>query len=127
MGYRSNVCLILTAEGEKQLRAKIAELPDNDDTSIKMKELLDNYPDTAWVDKETGSTIYHWEALKWYNEYTEVKFMDQFFNEIDSNDYLFLRLGEDYMDIHIKGSFWDNPYRADIYRSIDYQLPMPKN
>ena len=29
MGYRSEVCLILTAEGERQLRDKIAALPDN--------------------------------------------------------------------------------------------------
>ena len=126
MGYRSDVCLILTFRGEEQLRAKIASLPDNDETSTKMKALLDDYPDTTWIDHSTGSVLYHWESLKWYNDYTEVKFMDQFFDEIDSDDYLFLRVGEDYLDIRVKGNFWDNPYGADIYRRIDYQLPKPK-
>ena len=126
MGYRSEVCLVLTAEGEQQLRDRIAALPDSDETAIKMRELLDNYPDTSWRDQETGATIYHWESLKWYNTYMEVIFLDKFFADADSNDYLFFRIGEDDTDISVRGNYWDNPYAANIYRCIDYQLPMPK-
>ena len=38
--------------------------------------------------------------------------------ELSDEDYHFIRIGEDYDDIDVRGTFLDNPFELSIQRSI---------
>jgi len=38
--------------------------------------------------------------------------------KLESDDFLFLRIGEDMNDNEERGSFWDNPFELSILRTI---------
>ena len=38
--------------------------------------------------------------------------------ELEDEDFLFLRVGEDMNDSEEKGSFWENPFELSILRTI---------
>ena len=117
MSYRAEVCVVLTAEGEKVLRDHLFYMPDNDTTKIQVIRLLDTYV-THTSTSLTGATLYYWENYEWYNNETVVEYFDQFFQDLDENEYLFLRLGEVLTDIKIRGKFWSNPFNTIVLRSI---------
>ena len=38
--------------------------------------------------------------------------------ELDDEDYRFIRIGEDYDDTEVMGSFWDNPFDFELTRGM---------
>jgi hypothetical protein len=72
---------------------------------------------------ETGTVAYCWDWLKWYPEFPEVAFVEAFMehlNSIDSNEYLFIRVGESEDDTEYRGGFWENPLGMSLTREITF-------
>ncbi len=117
MGYRSDVGLCLTRNGLSKL---IAELENtSDEIRESVKELLD-YPKNHFTDSDTGSEIWYWEYVKWYQDDPDVAFMEDVLSMLDYNDYLLIRIGEDSDDNEIQGNYWDNPFGMYLSRTINF-------
>ena len=111
MGYRSDAALVLSKEAAALLKARLeTATPDE-------RYLLDN-PDRYEVDSKTEEALWRWHFVKWYDEFTEVAFINNFLNELSDDDYLFLRLGESYDDVEIRGDFWGNVFELGVSTSI---------
>lgn len=42
--------------------------------------------------------------------------------ELDDEDFLFIRIGEDFEDIEILGRYWENPFNLDVVRTVEFSL-----
>ena len=121
MGYRSDVGLVLTRHGVTVLhkRLKTVNLP------LSVKDDIRNLLRTAdehHKDNDTGSEVWLWNWIKWYDSepyfFDEIKFIADTIQSLPEKDYRFIRIGENYDDIEVDGSFWDNPFDFDIERTL---------
>ena len=117
MGYRSDVGLALTQSAVQTLNRKLNAL---DKTSEAFSVITDffAYAYKHFADTESGSEVYLWEYVKWYEEFPDVGFIEHLLTALDWSDFLFIRIGEELDDIDSRGSFWDNPFDLGISRSI---------
>jgi hypothetical protein len=117
MGYRSDVGLCLTATGRETLDARLAALnPDTDNTRY-IHELLNSPRDKR---EDDGAVAWLWESLKWYSDYDDVGFIENLLNDLDSEDYLFIRVGESDDDTEYRGGFWENTFGMCLVRGIAF-------
>lgn len=117
MGYYSDVALCLTKNCMGQLKAALAEaerINPVDFAAIKM--LIGGEP--SKIDESTGAVVFLWKGEKWYDEFAEVAFVEAFMDSLPDEDFLFIRLGEDYDDIETRGSFRGKPFGAYVERKI---------
>ena len=91
-----------------------AEKCSSDFTDIK------NMLDSAEVrtDADSGTVAYLWESTKWYDDFPEVRFIENLLQELDSADFLFIRVGEDSDDTEMYGTFWENPLNMRLTRGV---------
>ena len=117
MGYRSDVGLVLTQAAVQTLNEKLNAL---DKTSEAFSVITDffAYADKHFEDTNSGSEVYLWEYVKWYEEFPDVGFVEKLLAELDWSDFLFIHIGEELDEIDTRGSFWDNPFDLGISRSI---------
>ncbi len=69
-------------------------------------------------DKESSDELWLWNSVKWYDGYPEVDLFMNFLNEINDDDFVFIRVGESYDDIDRRGCYWDNAYGLDLETNI---------
>ena len=72
------------------------------------------YADKYHEDADTGAEAYLWECVKWYEDFSDVSFIENLLAELDWKDFLFIRIGEDYDDTEVRGDFWDNPFELGL-------------
>ena len=117
MGYYSNVALCLTKNGMDQLKTALAEAEKNNpDNFAAIKMLIGGEP--SKIDEGSGSVVFLWEGEKWYDEFDEIAFVGKLMDNLPHEDFLFIRLGEDYDDIEICGSFCGTPFNISVERKI---------
>lgn len=117
MGYRSDVGLALTQAAVQTLNEKLNALDKMSEAFSVITDFF-AYADKHFEDNNSGSEVYLWEYVKWYEEFPDVGFIEHLLAELDWSDYLFIRIGEELEDIDTRGSFWDNPFDLGISRSI---------
>ena len=122
MGYRSQVVLAIGEALMPQFMMTMAKSPQ-----ARAMCFGDGEPQRDFQG-EKGSLFFEWDGIKWYDSYEEIQAIEDFINwaedkleiggkEIDGDDHFrFVRLGEEYEDIEIRG------YGFDIHpvRSIEY-------
>ena len=117
MGYYSNVALCLTKNGMDQLKTALAEAEKNNPGNFAaIKMLIGGEP--SKIDEGSGSVVFLWEGERWYNEFDEIAFVEEFMDNLPHEDFLFIRLGEDYDDIETRGSFRGKPFGTYVERKI---------
>lgn len=111
MGYRSEVALCLSPAGETLLQQHLAEMQE----TLPKQEFLDiaNFFH-APVDilKEKGSVLRYWHWCKWYDEYAEVELANKVISELESEEFLFLRVGDDPDDVEERGHYYESPFSS---------------
>ena len=117
MGYRSDVGLALSKTGAIRLEEKLASLDKDSETHFNVTEFLE-YAQKHLKHEESGAELYLWDYLKWYDSFSDVRFIEELMNELEWDDFLFLRIGEDMNDNEENGGFWDNPFELSILRTI---------
>lgn len=121
MGYRSDICLLLNRPGVMSLKAKLASKETSDKIRSEVEYLL-SHAVKHLVDAESGAECWHWTDLKWYDcdpeYYPEVDFIEKLMAELDEEDYRFMRVGEDYDDLEVKGCYLDDPFGLTLRREI---------
>ena len=145
MGYRSDVRIIVSKNGYKELRKYIDEhIRKYKIDNIKEGSVADAYNydfnllNNLDVSKASadGNEIYiGWDSLKWYDGYEEVDAVMDSLDKLEENGYgyRYSRIGENFDDIEEKEAdntekdgvkFLDYPYinryfEDDEYRDID--------
>ena len=98
------------------LKQLLQRQKNNPDRFAAIKMLIGGEP--SKIDEGSGSVVFLWEGEKWYEEFAEMAFVAKLMDSLPSEDFLFIRLGEDYDDIETRGSYWCNPQRVRITREI---------
>jgi hypothetical protein len=121
MGYRSDVGLALTRQGVATLHEKLAAREVSEDLRASVKKLL-AHAHRHYTDAASGAEVWYWEWIKWYDcypcGYQDICFIMDTLKELDDEDYRFIRIGEDYDDTEVRGSFWDNPFDFELTRGM---------
>ena len=99
MGYRSDITVALT----KEVIMKQLILPNEGYTNLV------EYTDDIF-DKDTYA-VYQINRIKWYESYPEINSINEFLDQLNDEEYGFIRLGEELDDTEKKGS----PYDFDMY------------
>lgn len=107
MGYRSEVAFVVK-------RSAFNDMWKIDPVTMAA---VTEYADS--VTKCEDSVLVLWNDIKWYTD-TEIGKFENLMNNLENDDYHFLRLGEDYNDSEEQGGYWDNPFDTRISRSLDY-------
>ena len=119
MGYYSDVALCLAKDGMDQLKIALSEAErNNPDNFTAIKMLIGGEPNK--IDEGSGSVVFLWEGEKWYEEFAEMAFVAKLMDSLPSEDFLFIRLGEDYDDIETRGSFCGKPFGIYVERKIAF-------
>lgn len=100
------------------LNNKLVAQETSEETRREVQDLL-SQADSHYTDSNSGATVWHWAWSKWYSDFPEVAFVESLMNEMDHEDYLFIRIGEDYDDTEVRGCFWENPFGMELNRSIE--------
>ena len=126
MGYRSDIGLALKQSAVHTLHQKLNALDKNSEAFSSITDFI-AYADKHHEDTDSGAEVYLWEGSKWYEEFSDVSFIENLLAELDWKDFLFIRIGEDYDDTEVRGDFWDNPFELGLTRkiSMEVQLPSP--
>lgn len=74
------------------------------------------------VSTSQGSRLYVCDYLKWYNSYPDIEYLERFMNSLNDEDYLFIRIGEEYDDTEYRGVFFDNPFELGVERRFCYNV-----
>ena len=115
MGYRSEVVLAVNKEIMPEFLAHLA-------TSDEAKSLVFSDHDHLDQDYEgEGHLLVSWSGIKWYEGFPDVNVIEKFTCEMDENTdnsemFRFVRVGEDYEDIEVRGYGFD----IHVNRAIDY-------
>jgi len=113
MGYRSEVALALTTDAAVLLK-KLCE------HSKDLREIVEDGIDaTDWRSDaiQNGNTIiFYCCDIKWYEGYPGITQIQTFMDNNDSDEWRFLRIGEDIDDTVLEGDFYDSGIH--INRSI---------
>lgn len=105
MGYRSDIGLVLTKKANTKLEKKIKCLSANDAVRDGLVWLFETN-NVRRFERE-NCVLYYWQNLKWYGEFEEIKFIDDFLESIRGNEYHFVRIGEENGDISEQGDLND--------------------
>ena len=117
MGYYSDVALCLTKNGMDQLKSALVQAErNNPENFAAIKMLIAGEP--SKIDERTGAVVFLWKGEKWYEEFAEMAFVAKLMDSLPSEDFLFIRLGEDHDDIETRGSYRCNPQMVRITREI---------
>ena len=117
MGYYSDVALCLTKNGMDQLKSALVQAErNNPENFAAIKMLIGGEPNK--IDEGSGSVVFLWEGEKWYDEFDEIAFVGKLMDKLPHEDFLFIRIGEDYDDIETRGNYRCNPQLVRITREI---------
>mgnify|MGYP007101825154 CR=1 FL=1 len=115
MGYRSDVLVCLDKDAAEKLR-KLCEEAKEDKDRLYMVE----NPGYGGLDDvaKNGEAYFFWEDVKWYPSYSEVAFINEFLDGLESQQYLFWELGED-GDFEKKGEYTPEHIYPRLIKRID--------
>lgn len=121
MGYYSEAALVFTAKGAETMRSMI------DEQQLGMALRTRNFLEEAnmhSIDSKSRAEFFHWDSVKWYQMFEEIACINSVMEELDDEDFLFIRIGEDFEDIEILGRYWENPFNLDVVRTVEFSLPI---
>jgi len=107
MGYRSEVALAVSKELMPRFLTVFARCPEAQAMVFKDHDRMDENYDGE------GTFFVHWDHIKWYDTFPEVKAIQEFLDECECDDfddientydhYRFVRLGENPEDVEMMG------------------------
>lgn len=121
MGYYSEAVLAFTAKGAETMRSMIDEQQLG--MALRTRNFLEE-ANTHSIDSKSFAEFFHWDSVKWYQMFEEIACINSVMEELDDEDFLFIRIGEDFEDIEILGRYWENPFNLDVVRTVEFSLPI---
>lgn len=108
MGYRSEVGIIFKKETSKEFK--------------KFKEKVKSFNIFDDVCETKNDIFFHATYIKWYDDYDEVKHITSFMNNLDAENYKFIRLGEDDNDVECIG-YYCGDIDLNYIRKLNFDKP----
>lgn len=108
MGYRSEVLLALKDEKVVELFMYFSDI-----AAINITEYVE-------IHKRNGWTLLSFEDVKWYDDYPEVKAINEFVDTLDEDEYEFHIMGEDNDDYTVRGEQGNSPFNIYISRELNF-------
>ena len=122
MGYYSDVGIALSKKGVDTLKKAMTDKTLDAGLCHEIEELLD-FREVHTV-ADNGDELWVWGDIKWYDfEFEEIGWLMERLDELDEDDYYYVRAGEEYDDNEVKGCHWDNPFSMALVRTINYEEP----
>ena len=115
MGYRSHVGICMAQDAFTQLEAKIQMLPQS-----LQEEARSLFGDSEFTREDEGSRVWYWEGFKWYSGDPDITFLKGHLSDLEDEQYLYIRVGENLDDVEYHGRFWDNPFGMCLTRGIEF-------
>ena len=104
----------------KKLAVAITQAEQNDPGKFEtIKDPIDGKLDRK--DEDSGAVAFIWEGLKRYADFADVAFVENFITDLghnDSDEYYFIRIGEDHNDTGERGGFYSNPFGMHMKRRV---------
>lgn len=119
MGYYSEVALVFTAKGAEIMRSLVNEQELG--TALQTRNFLEE-ADAHSIDSKSRAEFFHWDSVKWYFIFEEVTCITSVMEELDDEDFLFIRIGENFDDLETHGAYWGNPFNLDTVRTMEFTL-----
>lgn len=137
MGYRSDVVLLISLENYNNMidyiptfyneikslysNVRYFKFPSLEDFTKEIKNVLEEGKDNEKALK--NYILLRWYDIKWYNEEFEdfyaTSYIDRYIhNCLISNEYRFIRLGDDLNDIEVSGYLYTDECNISIKREI---------
>lgn len=127
MGYYSDVAVAFTKEGYEKFITYYNQnflLHKNE-----LKNELEYYEDERRIMNnpeyvaENGEVFFYFPEIKWYKTRLEIQIIMEALNQLDKNEYLYIRLGEDVDDIEKLGRFYKNSFSLKLDGWLKFELP----
>ena len=115
MGYYSDVLLVLSTQGIAKLSTYTKSISKNNTNTY-----LINHTEKHLI-SSSGEELFYWKSVKWYEDFSEVQWIEKFINSLELNEYLFIRVGEFIDDVEELGTFYSNPFDVRFSRQIIFR------
>lgn len=116
MGYYSEVKIAMRESDYIELLNRVDYYTNKDSLSIFVKDMCSA---KTVVNNGQKVVILHWDWVKWYQEFKEVQYIEEYLAELNEQykPYKFVRIGEESNDIEVLDSYGiDGDDCCDIIR-----------
>lgn len=118
MGYRSEVKIAMKKGDYEELKARLDYYANKEEISYILQSGV-----CKVKKKSNGVVVLYWDWIKWYPEYEEIQFIENYLAELSEQGkpYKFVRVGEDPDDVEVSESWGeDEDDCCDIIRPQVY-------
>ena len=123
MGYYSEVKIAMRESDYIELLNRVDYYTNKDSLSIFVKDMCSA---KTVVNNGQKVVILHWDWVKWYQEFKEVQYIEDYLAELSEQckPYKFVRIGEESNDIEVLDSWGEDGddccdiIRAEVYVEI---------
>ncbi len=115
MGYRSHVGICLAHNAFIRFEAKIQTLPQPFQEEVRRL-----FEGSEFTREGEGNRAWYWGGFKWYSSDPDIAFLAGYLADLDDEQYLCIRVGENLDDVEYRGRFWDNPFGMRLTRGIGF-------
>jgi hypothetical protein len=70
--------------------------------------------------QDDGCRAWYWDGFKWYSSDSGVAFLEGYLDDLEWDQYLYIRVGEELDDVDYRGGLWDNPFGMCLTRAIEF-------
>ena len=113
MAYYATIGLVLSKEGDQNLKARIASL-SKEQAAVANSFL--KYPDHKKTHRKTGARLFLWNSVKEDPDFT--LFFDKLIGSLPYDEYRLLRIGDALDDSMEIGDFHDDPFALRVERTL---------
>jgi hypothetical protein len=110
MGYRSDVALAMRKETFKAMLSSVKD----DRTAVELVSGCEQYEKDDFI-------LLFYKDVKWYEDFKEVKAINEFIDTLDETQYSYHVMGEDFEDYSDRG-YLDNPFEISLSRSLEFNI-----
>lgn len=103
MGYYSDVAIAISKRDSLELIRRATERPDGDIVKWLLLERMDQHNLDDIDPSPDGVYILRWYGIKWYEEFSEVKYVMDFIRALGEGNYEYVRIGEEDTDVEHEG------------------------
>lgn len=128
MGYYSEVAIVIRKRDAKRLFTEVAKRPEDDNVRWLVEHCAAKADVNDFDTNPDGVQVLHWEWVKWYDEFEEVKYIMNFIRSLGDGNYEFMRIGEEDGDCEHEGNICDEGCLClERYISFNQEsLPWPQ-
>ena len=116
MGYYATIGLVLSKDGEQQLKARISSLTKEQAT---IAHSYMKYVDQKKTHRKTGAKLFIWNAVKEGSDFD--LFFGNLVRSLPYDAYKMVRIGDALDDSIEEGDFLDDPFFLHIERNLAFE------